>query len=130
MALMIIGCNVILFTWKIIKTNYSSYCCREGKEWAANERGKIINRLNVLSFLFKTARICLLKFMNSPVNYPSCLAVNFIRSCQRNLSKRSRNKHLQPFQRAHRSHFVLNDKRNMTKYKSRDLCTSVCFFAV
>lgn len=27
MALMIIGCNVILFTRKIIKTNYSSYYC-------------------------------------------------------------------------------------------------------
>lgn len=25
MVFMIIGCNVILFTWKIIKTNYSSY---------------------------------------------------------------------------------------------------------
>lgn len=70
MAFMIIGCNVILFTWKIIKTNYSSYCsCASGVErgWnrgvSFNERGNGWNEDNksanvFLLFSSWTSRIC------------------------------------------------------------------------
>lgn len=56
MAFMIIGCNVILFTWKIIKTNYSSYCCcAQGYEGILI---RVVGWVDNKSANLKTARIC------------------------------------------------------------------------